>query len=245
MVAAAILVVAIDASADISAGPPAAPRAAASSEAASGAASGAVGRARQLWLALPESKERCGEFDYFPEGGMRNFYCHLLSQTGWAELQKIAGMPIFLKGPHSKARLDLKSRKSFGYYNPELVRWLGATFIPAAGDEKFRALTQPIYDKYVRPLARTFYASHEKLRADGAFLEQEKRALLAAVAKGRVDEMPYEKYYNYTGGEYDGNVSKTAVAFWIRRSIDGTDGDFFSDLTRLLGAYDARFLAGR
>lgn len=207
-----------------------------------GASAAAVERARQLWLALPKTKERCGEFDYFPEGGMRNFYCHLLSRISWSELQQLAPMPVFLKGPHTKERLNLKSRTAFGYYNPEFVRWLGAAFLPAASDESFRAATQPIYDRYVRPLARVFFAAHRKLHADPEFLEREKRALLAAIAKHRVEEMPYEKYYDYTGGEYDGNVSKTAVAFWIRRSIDGTDGEMFADLTRLLSVYDPSFV---
>jgi hypothetical protein len=35
-------------------------------------------------------------------------------------------------------------------------------------------------------------------------------------------------------GGHDENVVKTCVGFWIRRSIDGTDGELFAGLTRLL-----------
>jgi hypothetical protein len=218
--------------------------------------------ARRLWRELPKTRDACGEFDYFPEGGMRNFHCHLRTKISWAALQALAGVPVFLSGPHTQRHLELSSRTSFGHYNPEFVRWLGASFIPAASDPTFRAATQRVYDRYVRPLARASYVSHQKLHGNRAYLKSEASGLLRQLATGRSDASPYEKYFFFMNpkfldhadqtswlmdhgmdGGWDGNVVNTCVAFWIRRSIDGTDGEFFAALERLLATYDARFLA--
>ena len=39
-------------------------------------------------------------------------------------------------------------------------------------------------------------------------------------------------------GGYDGNVTKTAVGFWLRRSLDGTEPAFFEALVRLMNTYE-------
>jgi hypothetical protein len=201
-----------------------------------------LARARSLWTELPRTTERCGEFDYFPDGGMRNFYCHLLSRIRWVEFCKLVPMKIFLSGPHRDDALVLDARRSFGHYNPAFVKWLGAAFLPAAQDPKFRAATQAIYDAKVRPLARAFHAAHQALAKHRDVFEKEQKLLLKQLANGGTPEAPYEKFYRLTDDQYDGNVTKTAVAFWIRRGVDGTEREFFADLKLLLQTYDKEFL---
>ncbi len=65
-----------------------------------GAAALAAARARVVWANLSESRSRCGEYDYFPEGGMRNFACHAADFGSYAELARASGVPVFLSGPH-------------------------------------------------------------------------------------------------------------------------------------------------
>jgi hypothetical protein len=40
----------------------------------------------------------------------------------------------------------------------------------------------------------------------------------------------------------DNYFANTAVGFWIRRQIDGTEPDFLAGLKKLLETYDADFL---
>jgi hypothetical protein len=222
-------------------------------------ARGTPAEVEQAWLGLPASKDDCGQFDYFPDGGMRNFHCHVRATLGYKRIQELAGVAAFRKGPHSREALGLSSSDSFGYYNPAFVRWLGDHLIPGP---RLRAQTQPIYDKVVRPLARTFYAAHRKLHSDAKYLAKEKARYLGLIKRGHVPPGDYERYFFFMNprflhnpdggfsyfhrrgfdGGVNGNVVKTCVAFWIRRSIDGTDGEFLAGLERLLSAYDARFL---
>jgi hypothetical protein len=118
-----------------------------------------------------------------------------------------------------------------------------------------------MYDEYVAPLARTFFVTRGKLMRNPAYLESETRAYLAMVKAGKLPPMYYEKFFyfmnpsfiemdgdeNYLSrngfdGGWDGNVVKTCVAFWIRRTIDGTAQEFNEGLESLLRAYDGDFL---
>lgn len=38
---------------------------------------------RAAWTGIGNSESKCGEYDYFPGGGMRNFYCHLINYIGY------------------------------------------------------------------------------------------------------------------------------------------------------------------
>jgi hypothetical protein len=194
---------------------------------------------RAVWRSLPGSKSGCSDFDYFPDGGIRNFHCHVLPRLGLAALQKLAGVPIFVAGPHTKEKLDFESAKSFGHYNPKFVRWLPA-LIPSLRDAAFRPIAQPIYDAQLKPLARTHYLVYRKLQKERAFLETEKARLKKEMASKAGATDTYERFYDWGGG--DGNVSKTVVAWWIRRSIDGTDKEFYAVLEQLLKVHDPAIL---
>lgn len=218
---------------------------------------------RAAWKGIGSSESRCGEFDYFPGGGMRNYYCHLLNYMEYKRFVQLVGVPVYANGPqpHSSGGLVLDSRFSFGRYNPEFVARLGNICIPGERDSAFHAATQGIYDEFVRPLARVFFVTYRKLMDNPAFLVQEKNEYLLAIRNRTLEPYYYEKYFDFLSCEYpyygknrsdfkgpgfegicDGNVVKTCVAFWIRRSIDGTDDEFYSGLERLLKVYDGAFL---
>jgi hypothetical protein len=217
---------------------------------------------RRTWLALDQTENACEEvFDYHPQGGMLVFYCHLLSVVGWDELLRSAPRPVFVRGPHLPGDLDLGRSQVFGHYNPVFVEWLGRALVPGADDAVFRERTQPLFDRIVRPLARTFYLTHVKLAGEPACLERELAAYRAAMAAAQ--EHYYERWFWFMNeafcrgpvdegwmmdhgfdGGFDGNVVKGTVGFWLRREIDGTRALFFAALERLLGAYDRQWLAG-
>lgn len=214
---------------------------------------------RHAWLNLGSSTMGCDTFDYFPECGIRNFYCHLSGYIDYRHFQKSIGTPIFLSGPHGPDGLDLNSPDRFGHYNPLFVRKIRSILIPAIRDREFAKATLPVYQKYISRLARIHYVTYRKIQANPDFLQEEKERYLntAIAAKEKYD---FERFFLFMNPEYlitddrdilwnrgfdagwDGNVVKTSVAFWIRRHIDGTDTEFFLGLNELLQVYDPDFL---
>lgn len=211
---------------------------------------------REVWLRIGTSKSVCDDFDYFPEGGMRNFACHLGYFISYQKFIELMGVKPFLKGPHDSNQLDLFSN-DFGHYNPEFVKKLSRVMIPALKDKKFRNKTRNIYKEFISPLARVHYVTYKKLSVHPEFLTDQKEKYLEAISEG--DYFDYEQFYGfmskgffmspadkedfhpYFDGGYNGNVVKTAVVFWIRRHIDGTAPEFFKGLELLLKTYDPAF----
>lgn len=217
---------------------------------------------RAAWMEIGGSSSKCEEYDYFPNGGMRNWYCHILTFVSYRKFADLIGVPIFISGPHTATDLTLDSPDSFGRYNKEFVARLRRVLIPGENNIAFRTATQGSYDRSVRPLARIFFVTYRKLKDNPSFLEEEKRRYLALIRSGSLKPYYYEKFFYFMNsgfidsrddesylmkhgfdGGWDGNVVKTCVAFWIRRSIDGTAGEFYAGLEKLLQTYDGTFLA--
>ncbi len=192
----------------------------------------------------------CDVFDYFPRGGMRSFYCHLKPLLSYQAAAMLAGVPVYIKGPHSAAGLDLKSR-DFGHYNPAFVKWLGRVATSAAANKKLLRATLPVYRKNARFLALHLLGTHAKLRKHPAWLKKEirdkhwardyERYFFFMNPRSISDPGRSSSYYWSSGGDgdgYDGNVVKTCVAFWIRRTVDGTAAGFHQALRTMTCAYD-------
>lgn len=217
---------------------------------------------RDVWLKLDKTKNACDEFDYFPEGGMRSFACHLKSLTSLPFLAQASGLVMFERGPHQGTMLKLDDRFQFGHYNPDFVRWMVDHLVPGAGDAALRKATQAHYNKYIKPLARIFYATWKKAQNEPQCFRREVERYRAMMQKETLPEMYYERFFFFMNpdfcthadkgfdyfykhgfdGGYSGNVVKTCVAFWIRRTIDGTAKEFFQGLQKLLETYDRKFL---
>ena len=216
---------------------------------------------RAAWSGIGTSPSRCDSYDYFPNGGMRNFYCHLLNFMEYRRFRELVGVPIFSSGPHGAGRLVLDAPDSFGHYNREFVIRIRRILLPAGRDDAFRAATQSAYDGSIRPLARVFFVTYNKLKSNPAYRDQEVRDYRARLASGPAGAHSYEKYFYFMNpgffnnqgdesylmdhgfdGGWNGNAVKTAVAFWIRRSVDGTADEFYAGLVSLLKLYDAAAL---
>jgi|GEM_PF-775168 len=200
----------------------------------------------EAWVSLGQTKNQCSNlYDYFPKGGMLSFYCHAKGLLNLNDLQKMAEMPVFLSGPHKNNQPNLKAAQDFAHYNPKFVQWLIDNLVPAADDEELRELTQSFYDQYVQSLARTYYQSYQALQYDSDYFTKETKLYADAVEKRQLPDYYYEKFYDFADLHelgYNGNVVKGAVAFWIRRNIDGTINQFVAGLEKLLNTYDVAFL---
>src|SRR5690554_17482 len=220
--------------------------------------------AERAWSDLMRSSNSCDDqFDYFPNGGILIFYCHVQEFATYDQIETILDMPVFLSGPHLDGKLDHQSRTSFGYYNPEFVRTIATWALPAARDKQLLRGTQSIYDRGIQPLARTYWATYQKLKANPHYWDAQQSEIQSYLAGDGLPEFYYDKYFVFMNeefianrdkpidyfydrgfdGAYDGNVVKSAVGFWIRRSIDGTADEFARGLEQLLALYDPSMVA--
>jgi hypothetical protein len=213
---------------------------------------------RFSWRNLPKTESACDGFDYFPEGGMRSFACHLFDLIPYADFQRLVGTRIYVKGPHTGEALTLNSENSFGYYNKEFVLKINRMLIPAISDPLFRERSQKIYDGHIQNLARIFFVTYRKWKSNPEALKKERSIFVSHLVHRDLPESYYEKFYYFMNpgftvedgenemadddGGWDGNVVKTAAAFWIRRFTDGTAETFSEGLMNLMNAYDGDFI---
>lgn len=218
--------------------------------------SGLEKKFKQGWMQIGQTQTVCNTFDYFPEGGIRSFACHGVNFLNFEELNHAIG-PVYLSGPHSERSLSLNVKGDFGRYNPEFVERLTEAAIPARDDQEFREATRGIYDQYVKNLARIHFITYKKIQSLPEWRDREIRKYRETMASNQsFDYEPYfffmNPYYpqrdqdflwkNGFDGGYSGNVVKTAVAFWLRRHMDGTADEFYEGLEELISVYDEKFL---
>ena len=217
---------------------------------------------KAAWLGLDKFNLKDDEIydqchTIFVDGGVRNIYCRVKPFLDYQKLKKISGLPVFVKGPHTNS-LNLDANE-FGYYNKHFVIWLRENINLGSKDFEFKKITQPLYDKYIRETARAFYETHIVLFADQSDLELVKKDYLTQISNPSSD-------YHYSAASYFGKkfiaqaldlfdgdemVSQygppllftTAAGFWVRRSIDGTESEFFALLQDLLNTYDSEFIS--
>lgn len=211
------------------------------------------------------SKSQCPDFDYFPNGGIQNFWCHRPARLTVAAVRALAGVNVFLSGPHPEDDLTLDAKDAFGHYDPAFVRWLVDHASPSPRDSAARKATQPSYDAHLKPLAEVFWRTLEKTRREQSCFDREKSAYAAAIARRALPKGYYERWFffmnpffcdkakskdnffydNAFDGGVNGNVTKSVVGFWMRRSLDGTMDTFAEGLKNVIASYQPELLDGR
>jgi hypothetical protein len=197
--------------------------------------------------------------------GLRSMEEHLRPIIDLDKLNTLAADSVFLSGPHQGK--PNYAATDFARYNPRFLTWAIEHGIPAAEDEAFRSLTQPIYDEFLREIARAYYLIHAYVtQLPPERIEQIKQSYLQEIEQWQ--GQPYEKdfatgpghYIQYEVPEFDSNTNfistldlpsnsllvynaNVACGFWIRRDIDGTQEAFYELLQKLLETYDPEYLA--
>ncbi len=204
---------------------------------------------------------RCPDFDYFPNGGIQNFWCHRPADITMAAVRQLAGVDIFSSGPH-KEDLLLTATNDFGHYHPAFVRWLVDRAGPSPRGSVAQRATQKAYDAHLKPLAEIFWATLGKALQNRECFEREKSAYAGLITQKKLPKDYYERWFYFMNPYFcekpkksedfmmkngfdagvDGNVTKTVVGFWLRRSIDGTMDTFAEGLKKVMASYQPELL---
>lgn len=229
-------------------------------EPAAAAASGDGPTPAEQALAGFTAHSRCSDFDYYPEGGLQNLWCHRDKGFELADIGRIAQRLVFGSGPHRSDALELHSPDQFGHYDPGFVAYLVDKGVSAPGSVGQRA-TQGAYDRHLKSLAHILWVTRQKLDENPACLAREKKLYEAAMRQKKVDY--YERWFYFMNrafcgqprssrwymdngfdGGVDGNVTKSAVGFWLRRSMDGSYDAFGKGLRKLIETYEPALARG-
>lgn len=220
------------------------------------------------WKDLGKAKYQGPLFKSKPlqESDIIQFFYYMRSFLSFRDLSKLLGIPVFIRGPHTDDTLVINDSFQFGHYHPEFPIRLRKFFIPAIHNVSFRSLTQSNYDLYIKRLARTFFAVYRKLNSNPEFYAKEVNRYNNLIVEKRLDPFYLERFVlfmkpEYTDGEdledsakfktfkgdeeFEEELVKQVIGFWIRRKIDQTDFLFFEGLSDLLLSYDFEFLKSR
>lgn len=185
---------------------------------------------------------------YLPDLGIRGKYHSFKKIFQITFLEKLTGEKIYLKGPHAKGSINFNHPSNFGYYNPKFLNNLESILEKEFGSDEVVKVFQDCYDKNFKQIVRVFYKTRMMvmLRPD---IEMEYTKLLQQIKSGETNESAsfflQEKFRPFT--EVLKNDSFYEVvscsSFWVRRSIDGTQGKFKSLLDLILSRMDPGFLS--
>lgn len=158
-------------------------------------------------------------------------------------IERLSGLKIH--------RQRANSERSFSRFNPAIVRWGHQNLIP---DPQAKLLGQPcqeIYDKLFSRFFRLMVESRLHLQQKQS-QRKEQAAYLKAMKRRRFDGIDYlEKRFAGALPGYDIDQNGTnftpamAIGFWIRRGIDGTAGELWAGLSKLMQLYDGPWWQSR
>ncbi len=183
---------------------------------------------------------------WLPESGIRGKYEIARKQVSLNFMEQLVGHPVFLKGPHQE-EVDFNSG-SFGYYNPQFLERLKPILGEALQNKLFVENTRTLYDEELKQYLRTFFLSYNVAANRTDIMESYLKHIEHGDHKSFSGPSFYlqEAFRDFAeSAEENGyNVYEgfTCPGFWIRRSIDGTESQFYNLLLLVMETYDADFL---
>jgi hypothetical protein len=148
--------------------------------------------------------------------------------------------PLYLNGSEEELDCGLKN------YNPKAISWLHH-WIPAPDDIIAGIPAQQIYHGVFSRFIRMMTESHQWLALQNKESEQQQ---YCDVVDSNTDMLMYlESRYNNVLPNYTVPPNGTdflpeyAIAFWIRRSLDGTEQAFWQGLQLVVEGFDSTWYA--
>jgi hypothetical protein len=158
-------------------------------------------------------------------------------------IEKLAGLTIHARGETEGL--------SIGRYNAALIRWGYQNLIPSPGDMvaglKCQALYDGVFQRFFRLMTDAYLYLDKGRRWD-----KERAAYEKAMKRPRFDGINYlQGRYGNALPDYTLSQDGTAftapmgIGFWLRRKMDGTAGEVWTGLGKLMALYDAAWMTAR
>lgn len=177
--------------------------------------------------------------------GFRSKYAMAKRYASIEMVEAAFGVPVFLRGPHKDGDMDFNSTTSFGYYNPQFIAKLHKSVQTVLLNRVFKKAAKRVYDKHLASMAQTYHHAYQYLNKDFAYCEKLQARYLAQVASPNGTERGslQEEFRDYAEAleksqQADVYEAFTAPAFWLRRSIDGTDSQLYELLDMVITEMD-------
>ena len=197
-----------------------------------------LSRYEQLKEVTPKTKEVMDS--WLPNRGVRSKYAILKSIAGMDILESATGIKVFREGPH-QGQINYYSN-TMGYYNPEFLNEVTRTLKTLFEDPEFKEDAKVLYERNFRKLLKTYYAAYQALHLKYGSQSGELRRLQEIYLEAMHGNHSPGEYLQWNFREiypsmqdqgYDIAESITALGFWLRRNIDGTDIQFL-DLLKMV-----------
>ncbi len=199
-----------------------------------------------LWDLLADNYEPNRERDdTWLDVGLRSKYALAKNYASLSILEETFGEDVFLRGPHQE-EIDFNSTTSFGYYNPRFIAKIHTAMAKALKNPVFSKVAKSFYDKHLKNMAHTYYASFLYLEQNPEIREGLINEYIKMVAQpnGTSEGSLQEHFRSFAEdlekGPQKANVYEafTAPSFWVRRYIDGTADDFIKLLELVVGHFE-------
>ena len=163
------------------------------------------------------------------------------------------GIPVFLneQGEFQAWGINNESGQDFHHYNPEIVKWGYTHLIPDPDSDisgyTFSILYAGIFKRFFRLMTLTYLDLQAgKFQSETASYKQQ-MADPGFEALDYLERRFEEKLKDYRPDPDDFTAMSPGMAygFWIRRGIDGTAGEFWKGLSRVMTTYDREWLSGK
>lgn len=180
--------------------------------------------------------------------GLRAKYAMLKQYTSLPMLEKAFGKPVFSSGPH-KGDMNFNDAHNFGHYNSKFISQLRTSMKSALSNPVLRKAIKQIYTKDLESMARTYHEAYRYVN-DGNVIDFQKE-YKKIINSNSSDGSMQEFFRDYADNGYYADAAEaaeaqrtnpnrdwyeavTAPAFWVRRSLDGTDKQLFSLLDMVI-----------
>ena len=188
------------------------------------------------------------EYDYWPDGGIRNVGGHLASLISLGELEKMLPCPLYVSGPHHDGEWNLYSEE-YGHYNPQAIQYLADLAETVVSDKKFVATSKPLVDKYLYRQMLCMMVLHDVLYDDVLFDKDYREYLFNDIIDNYgyseeigwylsniyIEEINNDDSYLFWSFNYE------FLYWWARRWQDGTIDQFYDGLSTILMAYHPEY----
>lgn len=207
------------------------------------------------WLSGPPALEDYLQTDTVCENsGM----VHLFNQFGKVlnptAVEMIVGRPLYVSGPHFRGEINRFSQNEFGHYDPISIAMVNDAVSDALKTPALVQATQVLYNAKFRS---TIYDYQEALRyweSNPAELERQKQGYLQRIANNTLPEGGYyllennlaEQLMNDYSTDYERQLGLlSALRFWLRRSCDGSYGEFANMTQKVIQTYDRVYFSSK